>query len=61
MVEMDVLNLLKVFEQLNDKTLNELFLIQVLDKLYRLIDVEKTNLISTNQIMEFITYLTDQR
>uniref|UniRef100_A0A182M3L4 EF-hand domain-containing protein n=1 Tax=Anopheles culicifacies TaxID=139723 RepID=A0A182M3L4_9DIPT len=33
----------------------------ILDKLYRLIDVDSTNLISTNQIMEFISNLTNSR
>ncbi|XP_028902128.2 uncharacterized protein LOC105221203 isoform X1 [Zeugodacus cucurbitae] len=33
----------------------------ILDKLYRLIDVDGTNLISTNQIMEFISHLTNSR
>uniref|UniRef100_A0A2Y9D3V5 NADPH oxidase 5 n=1 Tax=Anopheles quadriannulatus TaxID=34691 RepID=A0A2Y9D3V5_ANOQN len=33
----------------------------ILDKLYRLIDVDCTNLISTNQIMEFISNLTNSR
>ncbi|XP_011202251.2 uncharacterized protein LOC105225471 isoform X3 [Bactrocera dorsalis] len=33
----------------------------ILDKLYRLIDVDGTNLISTNQIMEFISHLTNTR
>ncbi|XP_037046426.1 NADPH oxidase 5 isoform X2 [Bradysia coprophila] len=33
----------------------------ILDKLYRLIDVESTNQISTNQIMEFISNLTNAR
>ncbi|XP_053673530.1 uncharacterized protein LOC128723791 [Anopheles nili] len=33
----------------------------ILDKLYRLIDVDSTNQISTNQIMEFISNLTNAR
>ncbi|KAM7343030.1 NADPH oxidase isoform 2-T3 [Cochliomyia hominivorax] len=33
----------------------------ILDKLYRLIDVDGTNSISTNQIMEFISHLTNLR
>ncbi|XP_055539502.1 uncharacterized protein LOC129726613 [Wyeomyia smithii] len=33
----------------------------ILDKLYRLIDVDSTNSISTNQIMEFISNLTNSR
>ncbi|XP_050094231.1 uncharacterized protein LOC126576951 [Anopheles aquasalis] len=33
----------------------------ILDKLYRLIDVDSTNQISTNQIMEFISNLTNSR
>uniref|UniRef100_A0A182T6H6 Peptidase M14 domain-containing protein n=1 Tax=Anopheles maculatus TaxID=74869 RepID=A0A182T6H6_9DIPT len=33
----------------------------ILDKLYRLIDVDSTNLVSTNQIMEFISNLTNSR
>ncbi|KAI9577415.1 hypothetical protein GQX74_013658 [Glossina fuscipes] len=33
----------------------------ILDKLYRLIDIDGTNLISTNQIMEFISHLTNSR
>lgn len=33
----------------------------MLDKLYRLIDLETTNQISTNQIMEFISNLTNAR
>ncbi|XP_070066124.1 NADPH oxidase 5 isoform X4 [Drosophila virilis] len=33
----------------------------ILDKLYRLIDVDGTNLISTNQVMEFISHLTNSR
>lgn len=33
----------------------------MLDKLYRLINVETTNQISTNQIMEFISNLTNAR
>ncbi|XP_062548461.1 NADPH oxidase 5 [Armigeres subalbatus] len=33
----------------------------ILDKLYRLIDVDSTNLLSTNQIMEFISNLTNSR
>ncbi|XP_054736668.1 uncharacterized protein LOC129243576 isoform X1 [Anastrepha obliqua] len=33
----------------------------ILDKLYRLIDVDGTNLISTNQVMEFISHLTNTR
>ncbi|XP_055379430.1 uncharacterized protein LOC129610760 isoform X2 [Condylostylus longicornis] len=33
----------------------------ILDKLYRLIDIDGTNLITTNQIMEFISNLTNQR
>ncbi|XP_041448854.1 NADPH oxidase 5 isoform X2 [Drosophila obscura] len=33
----------------------------ILDKLYRLIDMDGTNLISTNQVMEFISHLTNSR
>ncbi|KAL7741669.1 hypothetical protein ACLKA6_000290 [Drosophila palustris] len=33
----------------------------ILDKLYRLIDNDGTNLISTNQVMEFISHLTNSR
>lgn len=33
----------------------------MLEKLYRLIDIESTNQISTNQIMEFISNLTNAR
>lgn len=33
----------------------------MLDKLYRLIDIESSNQISTNQIMEFISNLTNTR
>ncbi|XP_064547081.1 NADPH oxidase 5 isoform X3 [Drosophila montana] len=33
----------------------------ILDKLYRLIDIDGTNLISTNQVMEFISHLTNSR
>ncbi|XP_070850722.1 NADPH oxidase 5 isoform X2 [Drosophila suzukii] len=33
----------------------------VLDKLYRLIEVDGSNLISTNQVMEFISHLTNSR
>ncbi|KAL9692392.1 hypothetical protein quinque_005513, partial [Culex quinquefasciatus] len=33
----------------------------ILDKLYRLIDADSTNLLSTNQIMEFISNLTNAR
>lgn len=35
--------------------------LQILDKLYRLIDIDGTNLISTNQVMEFISHLTNSR
>lgn len=34
---------------------------QVLEKLYRLIDADAINLVSTNQIMEFISNLTNSR
>ncbi|XP_017078957.1 NADPH oxidase 5 isoform X1 [Drosophila eugracilis] len=33
----------------------------ILDKLYRLIEVDGSNLISTNQVMEFISHLTNSR
>ncbi|KAL5288492.1 NOX5 family protein [Megaselia abdita] len=33
----------------------------VVDKMYRLIDVDGTNLVSTNQIMEFLSNLTNSR
>lgn len=33
----------------------------IFEKLYRLIDVESSNLISTNQIMEFLSKLTNAR
>ncbi|EDW72398.2 uncharacterized protein Dwil_GK20906 [Drosophila willistoni] len=33
----------------------------ILDKLYRLIDMDGANLISTNQVMEFISHLTNSR
>lgn len=32
-----------------------------MDKLYRLIDVESVNQVSTNQIMEFISNITNSR
>ena len=34
---------------------------QILDKLYRLIDVDSVNLVSTNQIMEFVSNITNAR
>ncbi|KAH8309544.1 hypothetical protein KR059_011653 [Drosophila kikkawai] len=33
----------------------------ILDKLYRLIEVDGSNLVSTNQVMEFISHLTNSR
>lgn len=37
------------------------FLLKMAEKFYRLIDVESTNMISTSQIMEFISLLTNAR
>lgn len=34
---------------------------QILDKLFRLIDVDSVNQVSTNQIMEFISNITNAR
>ncbi|XP_044571616.1 NADPH oxidase 5 isoform X3 [Drosophila ananassae] len=33
----------------------------ILDKLYRLIEIDGSNLVSTNQVMEFISHLTNSR
>lgn len=35
--------------------------LQILDKLYRLIEIDGSNLVSTNQVMEFISHLTNSR
>jgi len=34
---------------------------KILDKLYRLIELDGSNLVSTNQVMEFISHLTNSR
>lgn len=47
--------------KISHKSLNFSTFWQILDKLYRLIDVDGTNSISTNQIMEFISHLTNLR